>query len=94
MNAIQFLQTTPLLPASREGVLGGPPSNSELRRWLKKGSVIVNGVVVVAGDEIAFPIEELIFFRGSKSQTTVLMSDSAWETRSKDTEYCKRWLPT
>ena len=94
MNAIQFLQKTSLLPASREGRLGSPPSNSELRRWLKKGSVIVNGVVVAAGNDVVLPIEELIFFRGSKSQTTMLMSDSAWETRRKDTEYCKRWLPT
>ena len=72
----------------------GPPSNSELRRWLKKGSVIINGRTVGAGDDIILPIEELIFFRCAKSQTTMVMTDKAWETRRNDTDYCVRWLPT
>ncbi len=37
------------------------PSRSEVKRWIKKQSVIINGKVAEMG-EIAFPVSSLVFF--------------------------------
>ncbi len=47
-------------------------SNSEIRRWLKEGSVVINGKKVAPGDEVEIPIRELVFFPTSKRKTTIL----------------------
>ena len=46
-------------------------SNSEIRRWLEKGSVRINEKAVQPNDVLEFPIKQLIFFKGSKSQCTI-----------------------
>jgi hypothetical protein len=37
-------------------------SNSELRRRLNTGSVIINGTLPNWDDEVEFPVEQLVFF--------------------------------
>ena len=71
MKAIEFLKSFPYLPSSREGGKLGRPSNSELRRWLEKSSVQINGERLLPGDEISYPIFELIFFPCAKTQVTM-----------------------
>ena len=76
MKAIDFLRwlrdEVLFGPQSREGSLVGLPSNSELRRWLNAGSVLVNNACPKPGDEIEWPITQLIYFPGAASQITVL----------------------
>ena len=73
MTAIEYLKNLPRtwLPQSREGKKFGGPSNSELRRWLKKGSVIINGSKPLPKDTIVFPIKKLIFFPRGNQVTMV-----------------------
>lgn len=72
MTAFEYLKSVPYLPASREGRKCGQPSNSEIRRWLMKKSVIINGTKPLPGDEINFPIRKLIFFPSGESKCTIL----------------------
>ena len=58
-------------PGSQEGEMRGKPSNSELRRWLKNGAVIVNGQRPKPGDTIEWPITELVFFPSGIQKTTI-----------------------
>jgi len=53
------------LPGSTEGHCARP-SRSEVKRWLKKSSVVINGQKPEPTDEIEFPITELVFFPKSK----------------------------
>lgn len=62
-------------PHTREGRLVGKPSNSELRRWLKNKSVRINQVFPRAEDFVEWPITDLVFFPGAKSQTTIISED-------------------
>ena len=72
MNAFEYLKSFPFLPPSTEGKKCGRPSNSEIRRWLEKKSVIINGVKANYDDEINFPIIELIFFPNSNRKCTMI----------------------
>ncbi len=76
MKAINFLKwvrdTTYCCPHTKEGSRVGMPSNGELRRWLAKGSVTINGVKPGVGDEIDWPIKELIFFPNGEAQVTII----------------------
>ncbi len=47
-------------------------TNSEIKRWLKSGSVIINGKRPNINDEIEFPITELVFFPKGKRKTTMI----------------------
>ena len=71
MTAIEYLKSFPFLPPSAEGKQVGRPSNSELKRWLEKGSVIINGVRPKPHDELTFPITNLIFFTSGKRKCTM-----------------------
>jgi len=74
MTALEYLQSLrPIyLPVSREGSIPcAPPSNSELKRWLRKGSVIINGTTPSPLDEVQEPIHELIFFPKGRRVTMV-----------------------
>ena len=46
------------------------PSNSEVRRWLDKGAVILNGTTPKPNDAITFPITDLVFFPHARRRTT------------------------
>jgi len=60
---------------STEGDKLNKPSNSELKRWLMKASVIINGVRPKPWDTIEYPITELVFFPKSKYRCTVMLPD-------------------
>ena len=62
VKAIDFLSDMEFLPSSREGNKLGRPSKSELKRWLEKGSVIINEEKPSPNDEVCYPIKSLIFF--------------------------------
>ena len=47
-------------------------SNSELRRWLEKKSVVINGEKPSFSDTILFPITELVFFPKGNRRTTFI----------------------
>ena len=84
MNAIDFLKEESKLYGgfhSTEGDKLHRPSVSELKRWLEKGSVIINGVRPKPNDEIKYPITELVLFPGSKNRNFLWMTDEAWEGR-------------
>lgn len=69
MTALEYLWSLPHLPWSLEKPRGGGrPSKSELRRWCRAGSVLINGVLVT--EDQAIPnfcegIWQLIFFPGN-----------------------------
>jgi hypothetical protein len=69
---LKYLKANGIMPGSKEGSMLGLPSNSEMRRWLAKGSVLINSMKPQPNDEVEFPIAQLIFFNGSKSQTTIV----------------------
>lgn len=81
MKAIDFLKWQRdgefhCCPQSREGNLVGLPSNGELRRWLNNGAVLVNGSRPKPGDEIVWPIWQLIYFQGTESRVTILNEET------------------
>jgi len=45
-------------------------TNSEIKRWLKNSSVIINGKKPNINDEIELPITELVFFSKGRRKTT------------------------
>ena len=79
MKAIDFLdkhernlyETFCFLPSSCEGDKLHDPSRSELKRWLNKGSVLINGEKPKPQDDVIFPITELVYFPNSRSRTTM-----------------------
>ena len=71
MTALEFIKSLPHLPYSVEHTQGRP-SNSEIFRWLTKGSVVINGKTPQPKEEIEFPITELVFFpKGIRKVTMV-----------------------
>ena len=72
MTALEYLKSFDYLPirntqcakVGRNGRYN--PSLSETKRWLMNGSVLINGVYPKPGDEIQFPIRQLIFFPNSR----------------------------
>lgn len=76
MKAFELLKSlrdrAHVCPRSRERGKTGSPSNSEIRRWLEKGSVLINGKRPEPNDLVAFPISQLVFFPGAVSQTTIV----------------------
>jgi len=72
MTAFEYLKSFPFLPPSTEGKRSGTPSNSEIKRWLIKQSVIINGEKVSPHTEVSFPITELVFFPGGKRKCTMV----------------------
>jgi hypothetical protein len=76
MKAVDFLRWLRddvfCCPQSREGALVGLPSNSELRRWLDKGTVVVNGKRLGREDTVEWPVTSLVFFQGTDKQVTIV----------------------
>lgn len=73
MQALAFiLSMRPAVPFSIERPCQ-PASNGEVRRWFQNKAVRINGAFPGWGDEIDFPITELVFFpRSANRKTTVL----------------------
>lgn len=64
MTAFELLKSIKWPPMSKEHPCTYP-SHSELKRWLKKKSVLINGVTPDVNDEVKLPIDELVFFHKS-----------------------------
>ena len=47
-------------------------SNSELRRWLGRGSVQINGQRPGPDDEVVLPVRELVLHPNGKRRTTLV----------------------
>lgn len=81
MKAIDFLKwlrdQSVLVLHTREGALVEPPSNAELRRWIKKGNVLVNGARLTSEVNVAWPISQLILFPDTKMQVTIIEEGEA-----------------
>ena len=43
-----------------------PASNSEMRRWLTQGAILINGKRPKMNDKIEFPVTELVLFPNGK----------------------------
>jgi hypothetical protein len=72
MKALQFLGSLrPALPMSAERPCE-PMSNSELRRHMQQGGVLLNGVKVSPDEVINFPVFSLVFFPTSSRRTTLV----------------------
>jgi hypothetical protein len=52
---------------SKEGNKLDPPSNGELRRWVKNGVVLCNGRTLTLEGQVEFPITSLTLFPNNKS---------------------------
>jgi hypothetical protein len=73
MNVLQYLMSLrPAVPMSVEKPCT-ETSNSELRRWIKDGSVTLNGERWDANDELPPLIYSLVFFPKSHKRRTTLV---------------------
>lgn len=73
MKAAEFLiwmRDHKRVPGSRERH-GEMPSNSEIHRWVRNGSVSVDGMTLEAQGVVEFPVREIVFFPKSKSRVTM-----------------------
>jgi hypothetical protein len=67
LTAWQFLlrlKDAQAIPASRERQ--GVPTNSELRRWLDSGAVLINNMALSPVDGVEFPVVQCVFFPQSR----------------------------
>ena len=75
MTAYEYLKSLPYLPHGKihaiPGNKLGRPSNSEIYRWLKTSSVVINGKTMQPHDKVELPIKELIFFPKGKRVTMI-----------------------
>jgi hypothetical protein len=73
MKVLQYiLSLKPALPMSKEKPCT-EASNSEIRRWCRDKSVIINGKQVVADEELDWPVESLVFFpKSNKNRCTLV----------------------
>lgn len=73
MNTLTFLnQLRPALPMSAERPCT-PASNSELRRWMASGSVLINGERVQWDEEVDYPVFSIVFFPKSEARKATLV---------------------
>jgi hypothetical protein len=73
MKALDYiLQLKPAIPYSTEKP-GTLASNSEIRRWITSGAIIINTERFTIDEEIDFPVFSLIFFPKSENRRTTLV---------------------
>lgn len=70
MTALEFLKQIKFLPMSTENPCT-KATKSEIKRWLKKKSVVINNIRPLPSDEINFPIINLVFFPKGKRKCTM-----------------------
>lgn len=71
MKALEFLKwmrDAKRVPWSVEG-MHYPPSTSELARWIRNGSVSVDGVQLTPQSTVSLPVGEVVFFKGPRRTT-------------------------
>lgn len=76
MRALDFLvwlRDIGVVRHSKEGDKLKPPSNSELRRWIKNGAIRCNGTVLLLESVVEWPIVDLVLFSGNeKARCTIV----------------------
>ena len=73
LTALNFLnQLRPAIPFSIETPCK-EMSNSELRRHMKQGGILINGEKVTPEEPIDFPVFSLVFFPNSEKRRTTLV---------------------
>lgn len=71
MNILTFLNgLRPAIPMSSERPCT-ITSNSELRRWIDNGSVLINGEKTRAMNDTPFEVNSIVFFPKSNRKTTI-----------------------
>jgi hypothetical protein len=76
--ALEFVKWCGVIPLSIEkppskNNPASPPSNSEMRRWLDQGSVLINGKTPKANETIDMPVWQFVFFhKSARKRTTVI----------------------
>lgn len=70
MTAFEFVTSFKYLPWSTERF--GEATRSEVRRWFRKKSVLINGDRLSEKDEIQFPVHQLVFFPNGRRKTTYM----------------------
>jgi len=76
MTALDFLHAWPWLPMSIER--HGRPSRSELRRWCRAHSVLLNGTRVEESQDVPHPelgIWQLVFFPDNPRRQCTMVQD-------------------
>lgn len=71
MRAYDLIRDIRWLPMSTEKPCT-QASNSEIKRWFKKKSIIINDIVVKIDDIIEMPVVSLVFFPKSKRRCTMV----------------------
>lgn len=46
-------------------------SRSEVKRWLRKRAVLLDGIAVDVNDKVEFPVGMIVFFPKAKTKTTM-----------------------
>lgn len=73
-SAWEFLINNPCLKGIPSLEFSGTvASNSEKRRWLEQGAIIINGIKVKPDDIIFFPLTELVFFHNSTKHKVTMI---------------------
>lgn len=73
MNILTYLNSMrPSIPFSAEKPCT-PVSNTELRRWLANGSVLINHEKCTWDEEMDFNVHSLVFFPKSLKRKTTLV---------------------
>ena len=62
MNGWGFLMTLNEFGAFQSRERTGKASNSELKRWLQNGAVVVNGEKLLWNEEMDFPVNSVVLF--------------------------------
>ena len=71
-----------------------PVSGGQIKRMLENKAVTINGKKPGPKDQVEFPIFELIFCKGSKSQVTLMGGSQSWtDWHSKAFPNCKADQP-
>ena len=68
---LKFIKEHGYLPMSIERPCT-EATNTEIKRWLKNGAVIINGKKPDVNDVVELPITELVFFPKGKRKTTMI----------------------
>ena len=68
MTAFEYLKSLPRPYGDISGK--GEASNGQLKRWLKNGSVLINGKYPKPEDEVSF-VWQFVFFPDSNRRTTI-----------------------
>ena len=73
MPALEYLKELPHLPMTMHGNDPRRASNSQLKRWLESGSVVINGCKPKPQDLVELPVVSLVFFPKSKKRKTTML---------------------